>query len=63
MLMELIVIVVCLGLTLVAFFCSLGWMFARSDVRVAEARSVSQDKQIARLHARIDTLERRLARR
>ena len=60
MLTELIVIVICLGMMLVAFFCSLGWMFARSDVRVAEARSVRQDQQIARLHARIATLERRL---
>jgi len=58
--MELIVIVLCLGMTLVTFFCSLGWMFARSDVRAAEARSARQDQRIALLHARIETLERRL---
>ncbi|MDQ0727444.1 hypothetical protein QFZ21_002444 [Microbacterium sp. W4I20] len=63
MLMELILIAVCCGAMLVAMFCSFGWMFARSDARLARAESVRQEKRIARLDARIETLERRLAAR
>jgi hypothetical protein len=53
--MELILIAVCCGAMLVAMFCSFGWMFARSDARLARAESVRQEK--------IETLERRLAAR